>query len=78
MSEDNDEKIITKKHLNSFFDSIDINIRDIIDNRNREQTKQAEMRPGFGECSDDNFNKKHSSEELKEKNQQLKKRLKKK
>jgi len=65
MSDDSDKKIITRKHLDSFFDSIDINLRDIIDNRNKKQTKNAEMRPGIGECSEDNFSEKHSSEELK-------------
>jgi len=63
MSED--KKIITRKDLDSFFDSVDIDLRSIIDLRNKEQKKQAEMRTGLGECVDVSFISKHSSEDLK-------------
>jgi len=63
---DKDKKLITKDHLDSFFESVNIDLRGIINERNREQAKQAERRPGIGDCVDDNFEVKHSSKDLKE------------
>lgn len=59
------KELITRENLDSFFNSIDIDLRSILDERNNRQTKQAEMRPGLGGCEDDSFGKKHSSEDLK-------------
>jgi len=58
------KKLITREHLDAFFDAIDIDLRGILAERSEEHARQAAMRPGLGECTDQVYEEKHSSEVL--------------
>lgn len=64
MSEDKKKKLITKEHLDSFFDAMDIDLRAILDERNVKQAARAAATPGLGECTEGVFEEKATTEEL--------------